>query len=256
MSRAGTERPRALVTGASSGLGRAFADLLELRGFDVVVLDRQEPDGEACERLHITCDLADRDALDRTLPVIFAAGPYDCVLLNAGISATGRLATMPPDVLLRIVRVNAEAPMVLAAALLRDRAVAAGGHMGFVSSLSHFTGYPGAAAYAGSKDALAVYARSLRKPAARLGVSVSAIFPGPLDTPQAARHAPAGADASRRMPAPVAARIILDGMQKGRRAIVPGGAPRLYAGLGRLFPGAMTAAMRRIIFEKLDRDTW
>lgn len=249
---------RALVTGASSGLGAAFADLLEARGFHVVTLDRHEPDpGTAASgRLHVTCDLADRDALDRMLPVLVAAGPYDRVLMNAGVSATGRLAAMPPEVLLRIVRVNAEAPMVMASTLLREGAVRAGGRIGFISSLSHFTGYPGAAAYAGSKDALAVYARSLSKPAARLGVSVSTIFPGPLDTPQAARHAPPGADASRRMAPAEAARRIVDAMEKGRRTIIPGAGPLVHAGLGRLFPGPVTAVMRRIIFEKLDRETW
>ncbi|MAW86352.1 MAG: short-chain dehydrogenase [Phyllobacteriaceae bacterium] len=247
---------RALVTGASSGLGAAFADLLQQRGHDVVALDRYEPPAAADGRLHVTCDLADRDALDRTLPALLAAGPYDCVIMNAGISATGRLSAMPPEVLLRIVRVNAEVPMVIVSTLLREGAVRTGGRIGFVSSLSHFTGYPGAAAYAGSKDALAVYARSLRKPAARLGVSVSTIFPGPLDTPQAARHAPPGADASRRMAPAEAARRSLDAMEKGRRTIVPGAGPVVFAGFGRLFPGPVTAVMRRIIFEKLDRETW
>ena len=55
---------RALVTGASSGLGAAFADLLQQRGHDVVALDRYEPPAAADGRLHVTCDLADRDALD------------------------------------------------------------------------------------------------------------------------------------------------------------------------------------------------
>ncbi|PHP66216.1 short-chain dehydrogenase [Zhengella mangrovi] len=247
----------ALVTGASSGLGAALTDRLLARGYRVVTVDHRAPPGSPDrQRLQVTCDLADRTALDRTLPVLLDAGPYDVVLLNAGISATGRFEAMPPAVLERVVRVDAEAPMVMAAALLQAESLAPGARLGFVSSLSHFTGYPGAAAYAAAKDALAVYARSIRKAASRRGVTVSTIFPGPLDTAMARRHAPADASAEKRLPPSQAARLVLEGLEKRRRVIVPGRVPLVYAGLGRLFPGAATALMRRLVFEKLDRETW
>ena len=69
---------------------------------------------------------------------------------------------------------------------------AAGGTVIFVSSLSHRTGYPGAASYAASKGAIAVYAGSIRKPFRRaLGVHVACAFPGPMKT----EHAAAGSTA-------------------------------------------------------------
>jgi short-subunit dehydrogenase len=100
-----------------------------------------------------------------------------------------------------VLRVNAEAPMVIAAALLESKHMhCSGAAMVFVSSLSHFTGYPGAASYAASKDALAIYARSMRKYAASKGVTlITVAFPGPLKTDHAERHSPEGADDSKRM---------------------------------------------------------
>jgi NAD(P)-dependent dehydrogenase (short-subunit alcohol dehydrogenase family) len=242
---------RALVTGGSGGLGRAMVERLLGLGCLVVSVDRAEiPPGAT----GIVCDLASREEVDRALPVIIGAGPYEVVVLNAGVSATGRFEAVPFEAYRRLMTVNAETPMVLAAALMR--AGAATRRMAFVSSLSHFTGYPGAAVYAASKDALAVYAKSVRKPFARNGVSVTLACPGPLRTQHAERHAPTGADPARRMEPADAARAILDATLAGRRFVAPGANARLAALAGTLFPGAMTRQMRRLIFERLERETW
>ena len=243
----------ALVTGGSAGLGRAIVERLLADGWRVVSVDRAE--GAAMPFLErVTCDLADRDAVDALLARMGAMGPFQLAVLNAGVSATGRFEAIPLAAYRRLMTVNAETPMVLAAGLVRAGHLA--GPMCFVSSLSHFTGYPGAAVYAASKDALAVYARSVRKPFARRGVSVTLACPGPLRTDHAERHAPAGADASRRMAPEVAARSILRATFSGRRLIVPGRANRLAAFAGTLLPGAMMRQMRHLILDRLDRDVW
>jgi NAD(P)-dependent dehydrogenase (short-subunit alcohol dehydrogenase family) len=164
---------RALVTGGSAGLGAAFVRWLAANGFDVVSLDRDPPrqqsDVPAAAPVsgggsiaHIQCDLSDRAQLDAALDDLIAAAPFDLVILNAGISATGRFEEIELAAQLDVVRVNAEAPMIIAARLLGETALVPGAAMGFVSSLSHFTGYPGAASYAASKDALAVFAKGMR----------------------------------------------------------------------------------------------
>lgn len=242
---------RALVTGGSAGLGRGMVERLLGLGYGVVSVDRFEASTGATG---IVCDLASREEVDRALPVIVGAGPYEVVVLNAGVSATGRFEAVPFEVYRRMMTVNAETPMLMAAALMR--AGAATRHMAFVSSLSHFTGYPGAAVYAASKDALAVYAKSVRKPFANAGVSVTLACPGPLRTEHAERHAPAGADASRRMEPAVAARAILHATLAGKPFVAPGASAGLAVLAGRLFPGATTRQMRRLIFERLDRETW
>lgn len=244
---------RALVTGATHGLGCAMAALLVERGYAVIAVDRVA----GADRHGVTdlvCDLADRDAVDGMLPRLVGAGPFDLVVFNAGVSATGRFEDIPAEAYRRLLTVNAETPMVMAAALMKAGAVRGG--LCFVSSLSHFTGYPGAAAYAASKDALAIYARSVRKPFARHGVSVTLACPGPLKTEHAARHAPDGADETMRLEPAMAARIILDAAITGRRLIVPGRRARLVALAGRLRPRAVTRWMRRLVFERLGRAVW
>lgn len=243
----------ALVTGGSAGLGRAIVERLLAEGWRVVSVDRAE--GASMPFLErVTCDLSDRAAVDAFAGRLGTAGPFELAVFNAGVSATGRFEAIPPEAYRRLMTVNAETPMVLAAELVRAGLLA--GPMCFVSSLSHFTGYPGAAVYAASKDALAVYARSVRRPFARRGISVTLACPGPLRTEHAARHAPTGADAARRMPADVAAGLILEATFAGRRLVVPGRANRLAALAGRLFPDATMRQMRRLILDRLDREVW
>ncbi len=244
----------ALITGATSGLGQALARRLLDEGWRVISIDRHAAADNGI--IHIACDLADRAALDRAMTGILAAGPFDLVVLNAGLSATGSFEVIPGEAYVNLMRVNAEAPMVLAATLIGAKAIARGGSLVFVSSLSHFTGYPGAAVYAATKDAIAIFAKSIRKACARDGVAVCVAFPGPLRTDHAARHAPDGADAAKRMAPDAAAAAILGGVRKGHSMIVPGAANRAVALAGRLVPGALTRIMRRIVFEKLGEPRW
>ncbi len=226
---------------------------LVAQGVDVVSIDRHGGEVEP-HITHLVCDLADRAAVDRNLAAIIAAGPYDMAIFNAGVNATGRLEEIPLKAYRDLTIVNAETPMLVAAALMSAGAVKS--YICFVSSLSHYVGYPGAAVYAASKDALAVYAKSVRRPFARRGVSVMLACPGPMRTDHAARHAPKGASEAGRMDASEAARAILAATFAGRRLVIPGAAPRLFALAGRLAPKFVSGRMRRLIFEKLGGNVW
>ena len=247
---------KALVTGGSAGLGRAVCAHLLAEGWQVTSVDREPGTGHDGPD-ELRCDLSDREAVDALAPELARRGPFDLVVLNAGISATGRFEMIPADIHRRVLSVNAEAPLVLCAGLATAGALARGGTVIFVSSLAHQTGYPGASSYAASKGAVAVYARSIRKPFRdALGVNVACAFPGPLRTDHAARHAPEGSDASKRMLPETAARLILAGARRGRAVIFPGFGARLFATAGTLLPGPVTRLMRRIIFERLDREAF
>ncbi|MDZ7823650.1 MAG: SDR family NAD(P)-dependent oxidoreductase [Ahrensia sp.] len=246
-------KQRALVTGGSAGLGKALCKALIEQGFEVTSIDRNAPEANA----HITflpCDLADRQSVDALLNRLGEKPPFDIVIFNAGISATGKFEEISPQAHMRVIRINAEAPMVLTAGLMASGKIAQGGHIAFVSSLSHFTGYPGAASYAASKDALAIYANSIRKIFyKRHRIKVTTAFPGPLKTDHAARHAPEGTSADKRMEANAAAALILADIFKGKPKALPGTSARLFAILGKIAPKPMTLAMRKIIYEKLDK---
>lgn len=243
---------KAIVTGASAGLGRAIAARLAADGQAAIGIDRDQP-GDDASHQHWPFDLSDRAAVDILCERLAAAGPFNWVVFNAGVSATGAFEEIPAQAHARLLAINTEAPMVLCSSLAASGALARGARLVFISSLSHFTGYPGAASYAASKDALAVYAKSIRKPFAKqFGASVAVAFPGPLRTDHAARHAPAGADAAKRMPPEEAARLIVARAEAGKALIVPGAGPRIFALAGRIAPRPITAAMKRIIYDKLE----
>jgi short-subunit dehydrogenase len=260
-----TARQKALVTGAAAGLGLAVARRLVETGWHVVAVDRDEA---ALARLAdeakgnvspVVADLSDQASLEDLDASLGGQGPFHRVVMNAGISATGKFEAIPFDRQQATIHVNLTAPMALTAALMRSDAIGAGGCLVFISSLSRYVGYPGAATYSATKEGLAVFARSLRKPLGRRKVKVLTVCPGPLDTAHATEHAPPGADASKRMKPDQAARRILAaagnpglaGLYLGGNVLVPGVAPKCAALAGRLLPGLSTWLMRKAIFEKL-----
>ena len=241
----------ALVTGAAAGLGAALAERLLADGTEVVAVDRAPMRARSGLHRH-TLDLADAAAVETFC--VELVGSLDLVVLNAGVSATGRFETLPAAAYERLLRVNVTAPLLMAARLVER--MEPGGTIVFVSSLSHRTGYPGASVYAASKDAVAAYARSVRRPFARRDVRVMCVFPGPVRTEHARRHAPPDADEAARMDPDELARRILQAVRRGRRTLYPGAAARATAIAGRAAPGRMTRLMRRLIFERLQRDVW
>ncbi|MHA1189458.1 MAG: SDR family NAD(P)-dependent oxidoreductase [Alphaproteobacteria bacterium] len=254
---------RFLITGAASGLGRALAERVIADGGMLVAVDR-DGDGLAeleelsANRLPITAiraDLACTGDLAALSEKISENGPYDWVILNAGISATGLFEGIPIASQADVIAVNLTAPMVIAATLVRDYAIRPGSMLVFVASLSIYTGYPGAAAYGASKQGLAVFAKSLAGPLAKRKINVLTVLPGPLDTPHAARHAPPGTSqktAARRMAPDAVARDIL-GRASRSGVLVPGAANKATALLGTIAPRTITALMRKVIFEPFER---
>ena len=241
----------ALVTGGSAGLGLALCARLRKAGWTVVNCDRAPPQGSRADWLGV--DLAERAELDAKLPEILARGPYDLVVHNAGLSATGRFETLPEELMLRVLRINAEAPMVLTSALEEAGAYAPGARVVFVSSLSHFIGYPGAAAFAAAKDALAVYARGIAKRFRRAGKHVLTVFPGPNATAHAERHAPGAGAGNRTLPEFVADEI-LAALARRHTVLVAGRAAKWAALAGWIAPALTTLAMRRLLYDRLDRE--
>lgn len=246
---------KALVTGAASGLGHALVGQLSGEGHEILAIDI-EPITAGPGVTALKVDLADRSDVDRFTGNLEKRGTFDLVVHNAGISATGNFESIPPAAYEKLIAVNCEAPVVMTAAMLQADSLAQGAKIVFVSSLSHCTGYPGASVYASSKDALAIYAKSIHRDLRRRGIHVMTVYPGPLRTEHAERHAPAGADASRRMEPSVLAGIILRAAQRRKRVLYPGPQARIGRVLGSIMPRATTRFMRRVIFEKLDRTVY
>lgn len=240
---------KALITGGSRGLGAALSRRLQTDGATVWIIDRETPEAPGAARF-LRCDLSDAGALGNLTEALRAAGPFDLVVMSAGISAVGPYEAMPYATVRNVHDINCVAPILLSRDLLAHGLIAPGGRLVFVSSLSHYTGYPGASVYAAGKDALVAFAQSLRRPlwaAHRIRVQVAA--PGPMRTAHAERYAPPGSTGKGRADPDTVARMIL----RARRGavIVPGLTVKLMAAFGRLLPGQATKVMRQIIYERL-----
>jgi short-subunit dehydrogenase len=170
-----------LLTGATGGLGRAIGEALAGRGASLVLSARRT---EVLEELAsslpgehrvVPADLGEVGAAER---LAGEAGPLDGLVANAGLPGTGKLESFSTDELQRALRVNLEAPMLLARALepaMRERG---DGHMVFVSSLSGKAPSPRSAVYAATKFGLRGFALCLRADLAGTGVGVSLVVPG------------------------------------------------------------------------------
>lgn len=242
---------KVLLTGGASGLGLALLAACAARGDAVTVIDIAPAPPGAAAAAWVQADLAQPETLATLAPAL--EGPFDLVVMSAGLSATGPFEDQNARAFAPLIAVNLAAPAQLLAHLVQTGAIADGGRVVFVASLSHFMGYPGAAVYAGTKDGLVALARSLRGPLWRAGrIVVQAVAPGPMDTPHAARYAPPGATRKGRIAPETVAQFILG--QRGRALVpVPGPGPRLMAIFGWLAPGLATRAMRRVIYEKYPR---
>jgi short-subunit dehydrogenase len=171
-----------LLTGATGGLGRAIASSLASRGARLVLSSRK---AEELEQLAgslpgdghrpLVADLAEPGTLD---PLLAEAGEVDGLVANAGLPGTGRVETYSEEQVSRVVRVNLEAPIQMARALIPGMRERGQGHLVFISSLSGKAATPRTAIYAATKFGLRGFAFSLREDLWGTGVGVSIVSPG------------------------------------------------------------------------------
>jgi NAD(P)-dependent dehydrogenase (short-subunit alcohol dehydrogenase family) len=171
-------RPRVLVTGASTGIGRATAELLRDRGWEVFASVRQA--GEAPEgTTEVVFDVTDAEGIRLAATRIVE---LDALVDNAGIAIAAPLEFLPPDELTRQLDVNVVGQLrVLQAflpALRRSR-----GRVVLMGSIAGKSALPFLGAYAMSKFALEAMADALRVELAPFGMHVAIVEPGTIATP-------------------------------------------------------------------------
>jgi 3-dehydrosphinganine reductase len=191
-----TRRPVALITGGSSGIGRALALRLARDGFDLALLARGVDRLEETRRLvadqvpeaQVMCypaDVGDTDAVSGAVDkVLSQMGPPAWVVLNAGIARPGRFLEQPLEDHLDQMRTNYLGALHVAHAVAPAMAETGRGHMVFVSSGAAFFGIYGYGAYAPSKFAMRGLAEVLRVELAPRGIHVTLAYPPDTDTPQ------------------------------------------------------------------------
>jgi short-subunit dehydrogenase len=187
------EGQRALVTGASRGLGVEIARRLAERGLDLVLAARSEGalDAVASDlrrtsgRQMTTCvaDLAEPAAVERLTGLVNQLGGVDVLVNNAGVESTLRFSERPPAEIEHMVAINLTSPMLLTRALLPGMIERGRGHIVNIASMGGVMAMPFNEPYSATKFGLVGFTRSLRLTARACGwpVSASVVCPGFID---------------------------------------------------------------------------
>jgi NAD(P)-dependent dehydrogenase (short-subunit alcohol dehydrogenase family) len=178
----------ALVTGATSGIGRAAAVHLARQGADVIVHGRDADRGEQVvgeivqaggKARFIAADLSDPTEIRRLAD---EAGEVDVLVNNAGFSWFGPTADLDVATFDALFDSNVRAPYFLVAALAPRMAANGSGSIVNVASMVATIGIAGAAAYGGTKATLTAMTRAWAAEFSPRGVRVNAVAPGPVYT--------------------------------------------------------------------------
>jgi len=184
---------RALVTGASSGIGRALALRLAAEGAHVALLARRENQLEELaseitraggRALAVACDVADRGAAEAAAArVERELGPVDLLGNNAGYGRHRRFLDWDVEDMERMMRVNYFGALYLTKALLPGMVARGSGWITFVASVAGRIATPEESAYAATKFALVGLAEALSLELEDAGVHVLTVCPGVIRTP-------------------------------------------------------------------------
>ncbi|WP_144733473.1 SDR family NAD(P)-dependent oxidoreductase [Extensimonas perlucida] len=183
---------RVWLVGASSGIGRATAELLHARGAQVIVSARQQAALDDFVRAHpgslaFALDATDADAVSAAAQALLATGPLDLVCYCAGYYRAQRASHLELAELQRHLQVNYLGALhvlhAVTPALLQAAHTGRAPHLSFVASVAGWRGLPRALGYGPSKAALIHLAEALFLDLRPQGVGVSIINPGFVATP-------------------------------------------------------------------------
>jgi short-subunit dehydrogenase len=235
---------RAIITGASSGIGAALARELARRGWTIALLARRADLLDALVRelptqsIALACDVADADAVHDAVKRGEEAlgGPFDLAVANAGVGVPSHAAKFILADAELMVRVNILGMFNLFDAVMPSMVERRSGRFAGVASLAGLRGLPATSVYSATKAAMQAFLEASRVDLRQYGVGVTIINPGFIDTAMTEKN-------RFRMPflmnAAGAARVIADGLERGRRVIEFPRPMSMLMRFARLLPNAL-----------------
>lgn len=234
-----------VVTGASSGIGRALARAFDRPGARLSLVARRGSELEelsrelACQSCPIVADLArTEDPVAWLDEAEKAFGPTDVLVNNAGMSYVEPVSSIEPARVQSVFQVNVHTPIAAIHRVLPNMQARRAGTIVNVASNAAFSPAPYFTHYCATKSALANFSESLRMELRAVGVNVVTVYPGPVETPMADRNWKQLEDGVFRRMAPrgradVLATLIVRAVERRSARVIY---PRFYA-LGWWLPG-------------------
>jgi hypothetical protein len=251
--------PAALITGASTGIGREFARICAREGYDVILLARSQPRLESLASeirqetgrvVHVMArDLSDRTGSRDVFDEIGKSGvEIDVLINNAGFGLVGRFWELADEPQMEMLRLNVEALTHLTRLFLPGFIQRQAGGILNVASTAAFQPGPLMSVYYASKAYVVSFSEAIHNEAREHGVTVTCLCPGPTRTEFDKR---AGASATklfrrgRAMDAAVVAQIGWNALKTRKPLVIAGRMNATMAFLTRFAPIQFAAGMAR-----------
>jgi short-subunit dehydrogenase len=251
-------RPWAVVTGASSGIGRALAIEFAAGGYHLALTGRNEAAlksvaDECASRFHVETEViaADLSRADETRALVsrLTSQPrhYDALVNNAGFGIHGDFVSTDLGREIDMIHVQLAASLSLTKALLPAMVGRRQGNILNVASVYAFGPVPSQAVYAACKAFLLSFSSALKDELRDSGVRVTVFCPGVTQTQFRTRAGMADKGKESGITAEYAARLAFTAMRRGKHIVVPGVANRVFFLLSRVLPGGPFAGLARLI---------
>lgn len=251
--------PAALITGASTGIGRELADLAARDGYDVVLVARSESVLEHVAAdirqkwkrtvVVIAKDLADREAPRQIFDAV-SSGSLDVEVLinNAGFGLLGKFWELSEREQVEMIQLNVTALTDLTRLFLPRFIERRRGMIMNVASTAAFQPGPLMSVYYATKSYVLSFSEAIHNEALDFGVTVTCLCPGPTQTEFDKRAGTGNTklfSSGRVMSARTVAEIGWNGMKRGKPLVIPGALNGVTAFLTRFAPIQFTASMAR-----------
>jgi short-subunit dehydrogenase len=246
--------PWALITGASTGIGRELAKLLAADKFNLILVARNQAQLEELAaqlraREGVEIKIIARDLAAPGVPLeIFESlrqTPVSILVNNAGVGHYGAFAQIELSRALEIMHLNLDALVQLTHLFLQPMRLRGAGKVLNVASTAAFQPGPMVSIYYASKAFVYSFSYALAEEMKDTGITITTLCPGPTNTQFFARGNFAPVKAALTMEPTAVAAAGLRGLMRGQRVVIPGVVNRLGAFFGKHLPASWTTAFVR-----------